>query len=169
MTVIVGIRDNGKVYMGSDRSASDGDTILQMTTPKIFRVGNFLIGYSGSQGLGVMSKHLRCWNTEPEDIERFLRVDFVKEFKGLREEIGGSDDDHASWLIAYNTYLYEVDTESFSVFPFDYTAIGSGSAVALGSLYSTPEQSPMHRVHKAVNAAIEHTPTCCGKVDTFIL
>ena len=65
MTVIAGIASEGVVYLSGDRGASDGDSILSMTTPKICKVGDFVIGYAGSGGLGQIVKHLECWNRHP--------------------------------------------------------------------------------------------------------
>ena len=169
MTVIAGIASEGVVYLSGDRGASDGDSILSMTTPKICKVGDFCIGYAGSGGLGQIVKHLECWNRHPRNIDKFLRNEFVEEFKAAREKIGGKDEEEASLLIGYKGILYEMETSDYGVYPFTYTAIGSGGPIALGSLYATKNSpiSPELRLNAAINAAIEHNPGCKGPIDTL--
>ena len=169
MTVIAGIASEGVVYISGDRGASDGDSIIAMTTPKICKVGDFVIGYAGSGGLGQIVKHLECWTRHPKNPEKFLRNDFVEEFKAVREKIGGKDEEEASLLIGYKGTLYEMETSDYGVYPFTYTAIGSGGPIALGSLHSTENTAflPQMRVEKAVEAAIAHSPTCLGPIDTI--
>ena len=137
MTVIAGIAHQGNVYLSGDRGASDGDSILSMTTPKICKVGDFIIGYAGSGGLGQIVTHLECWTRHPKDVEKFLRMDFVEEYIKAREKIGGKDEEEASLLIGYKGALYEMETSDYGVYPFTYTSIGSGGPIALGSLHST--------------------------------
>ena len=167
MTVIAGIASKGKVYFSGDRGASDGDSILSMTTPKIFQSGDFLLGYAGSGGLGQILKHMECWNKHPRNVEKFLRNDFVEEFKTLREKIGGKDEEEASLLVGYKGTLWEMETSDFGVYPFEYTAIGSGGPIALGSLHTSVTYTPEKRTILAVEAAIAHSPTCLGPIDTL--
>ena len=169
MTVIAGIASEGTVYMSGDRGASDGDSILSMATPKICKVNDWLIGYAGSGGLGQILKHLECWTRHPKNAERFLRNDFVEEYKTAREKIGGKDEEEASILLGYKGILYEMETSDYGVYTFAYTAIGSGGPIALGSLHSTENTAflPQMRVEKAVEAAIAHSPSCLGPIDNL--
>lgn len=167
MTVIAGIAHQGNVYLGGDRGASDGDSIIAMTTPKICKVGDFIMGYAGSGGLGQIIKHLECWNRHPKNAERFLRNDFVEEFQTARAKIGGKDEEEATLLIGYKGILWEIDTSDYACFPFGYSAIGSGGPIALGSLHSSQlsAMAPDLRLELAINAAITHNPGCLGPID----
>jgi ATP-dependent protease HslVU (ClpYQ) peptidase subunit len=170
MTVVAGLISDSVVYMGADRGASDGDSILSMNTPKIAKVNNWLIGYAGSGGLGQIVQHLDCWREHPKDVEKFLRMDFVEEYIKAREKVAGKDEEEAQLLIGHKGKLYEMDTSDYAIFPFGYTAIGSGGAIALGSLFSTENTAflPQMRVEIAINAAITHNPACNGPIDTYI-
>ena len=169
MTVIAGIAHQGSVYISGDRGASDGDSILSMTTPKIDKVNDWIFGYAGSGGLGQIVKHLECWNRHPKNAERFLRNDFVEEFQTARAKIGGKDEEEATLLIGYKGTLWEIDTSDYACFPFGYTAIGSGGPIALGSLHATQHTAitPELRLEMAINSAIEHNPSCKGPIDTI--
>ena len=61
-----------------------------------------------------------------------------------------------------------MDTSDYSVFPFDYTAIGSGAPIALGSLY-TSEEDTHEKGIIAVLAAIHHSPSCKDPIDSLSL
>ncbi len=50
MTCIAVVRDpaTNKIYMAGDRGASDDGTILSLTSPKVWKLGPYLIGYAGA-------------------------------------------------------------------------------------------------------------------------
>lgn len=52
MTCIVGIVDNGKVYMGADSLGVGGLSKRVRKDPKLFRVGEFVFGYTSSFRMG---------------------------------------------------------------------------------------------------------------------
>jgi hypothetical protein len=61
--------------------------------------------------------------------------------------------------------LFEVYTDDWGIVELSETAVGSGSSYALGSLYSTQDKEPLYRVHEALNASIQYSPTCAGPID----
>jgi ATP-dependent protease HslVU (ClpYQ) peptidase subunit len=48
MTVLAVVRHEDKVYMAGDRGASDDNTILSLTAPKVWKLGPYLLGYAGA-------------------------------------------------------------------------------------------------------------------------
>jgi 20S proteasome alpha/beta subunit len=171
MTAIVGIKDDRSVYLFSERGASDNDTIVAMTTPKIWKVSeNIIAGYAGSGGLGQMIQYMK-WPTFDGDAMEYLRASLAPAIIKTRDKNAGKDEEEASLLIGIKTnipMLFEMDTSDYSVFPFDYTAIGSGGPIALGSLHSTTG-SLESRGKKAIMAAIDHSPSCLGPFDSLFL
>jgi 20S proteasome alpha/beta subunit len=171
MTVIVGIRDEERVALFGDRGASDNDSIVSMTTPKIWKVSeNIICGYAGSGGLGQMIQYMK-WPVLEGDPMKWLRATLAPAIIKTREKMAGKDEEEASLLIGIKTtepLLFEIDTSDYSIFPFTYTAIGSGGPIALGSLYTSEENTAI-RGERAVLAAIEHSPSCKGPVDSLFL
>jgi 20S proteasome alpha/beta subunit len=171
VTAIVGIKDDKNVYLFGDRGASDSDTIVSMTTPKIWQVSeNIIAGYAGSGGLGQMIQYMK-WPTFDGDAMEYLRASLAPAIIKARDKMAGKDEEEASLLVGINTIepmLFEMDTSDYSVFPFDYTAIGSGGPIALGSLHSTTG-SLESRGKKAIMAAIDHSPSCKGPFDSLFL
>jgi len=171
MTVIIGITDEENVCLYSDRGASDSDTIVSMTTPKIWKVSeNIIAGYAGSGGLGQMIQYMK-WPVLEGDPMKYLRATLAPAIIKGREKMAGKDEEEASLLIGIKVeepLLFEMDTSDYSVFPFQYTAIGSGGPIALGSLYSTLGTLE-ERGCLAVSSAIEHSPSCKGPIDSLFL
>ncbi len=172
MTAIVGIKDDTSVCLYSDCGASDNDTIVSMTAPKIWKVSeNIICGYAGSGGLGQLIQYMKWPVFDGNDSMKWLRATLAPAIIKHREKMAGKDEEEASLLVGiYKEVpeLFEIDTSDYSVFPFDYTAIGSGGPIALGSLY-TSTGSIQERAEKAVLAAIEHSPSCKGPVNSLIL
>ena len=168
MTVVAGIRTDENVYLFSDASASDGDTILSMTTPKIWKASeNIICGYAGSAGLGQLLQFMDWPEFDDKDVLRWMRVVLAPAFMEAREKMAGKDEEEASFLVGVkgkDTHLFEMQTSDYSFFPFDYSAIGTGSAQALGSLYSSKHMDVMQRGVLSIEAAVEHTPSCKGPV-----
>lgn len=169
MTVIVGISTGKNVYMGADRGASDDDTIISLSRPKISIRDGWIFGYSSSLGTGQLLEMIDL-PIPNNDIYRLIRTDMVSSLKSAIEDYGSSDSDHAAdFLIGANGMLFEFNTTDWSVAEVKETAIGSGGSFALGSLYTSKHLLPEDRIDLAVHAAIQYSPTCQGPVDILKL
>ena len=58
-----------------------------------------------------------------------------------------------SLIFAYESHIYEISSDGGVVEVDDYTAIGSGDEIALGSLNTTEELLPIERIIKAIEAS----------------
>ena len=69
MTCVIGIVDNGKVWMGGDSAAIDSEeeTITLRKDPKVFRNEDFLIGFAGTYRLGQLIQYMfNCPYRKPD-------------------------------------------------------------------------------------------------------
>ena len=168
MTCIVGIAKDGVVYMGGDRGASDDNVILSMSRPKIVQINNYLIGYAGSQGIGQLA-HMIDLPPIGKNIEKTLRTTFVKTLKAAIEEYGNAsnvDDNATDWLIGVDGKLFEISSVDWQVTEFEYTAIGTGGPIALGSLHTSQTwKDNQKRIRYALQAAVDTSPSCSGPID----
>ena len=168
MTCIVGIAKDGIVYMGGDRGASDGTTILPLCRPKIVKHNEYLIGYAGSQGIGELAHII---NTPPitKNIEKTLRTTFVKSLKDAIELYGNAshlEDNATDWLVGVQGRLFEISSEDWSVCEFAESSIGSGNTIALGSLHTSRNWKDQEkRIRYSLEAAVEISPTCLPPID----
>jgi ATP-dependent protease HslVU (ClpYQ) peptidase subunit len=161
MTCIVGIAENGKVYIGGDSAGVAGLDLTVRSDEKVFKNGEFLFGFTGSFRVGQLLRF--SWSppsrSEGMDDYKFLVTTFINSIRDLLknggcarnkdgEEIGGF------FLVGYRGKLYKVESDyqvGASVDPF--MAAGCGDLIALGSMFSTPKATPRTRLEVALKAA----------------
>jgi ATP-dependent protease HslVU (ClpYQ) peptidase subunit len=173
MTCIAAIKSNGKVYMAGDRGASDSTTglILNLSKPKIYKVGDYIFGFAGT-----MDGQRIAYSFDPpkphldEDIDVFMHTTFIKALRSYYEEWWFPTDNESdfSMLIAYKDRLYEHNASDMSITEYtnNYMAVGSGESYAYGYLAATTAtKNPEQAVEGAVKTAIKFSPTCAGSVD----
>ena len=170
MTCIVAMPDGSHVYMAVERALSDDDVITAMSVPKIRQNDKYLIGYADSPGTGQLLHWIALPTPPRTNVEKFMRTTWVNAVRKSLNDSGVDlkDNAHASFLVGVSGQLFFVDTTDWQVSECEYMAIGSGSSIALGSLYTTASwKSPEKRAYTAVSAAIELSPSCKGPIDSL--
>lgn len=171
MTCIVGLKANGKVYIAGERGASDSDSIMHLTKPKIIKVGPYVVGFAGTlEGQRLLYSFNPPKPHEDEDLEVFMHTVFLKYLKDFYDEwwVDTAKDAELSMLIAIKDRLYEhtASDMSLSEYSIPYCSIGSGSSFALGFLYASQTFDSAEKVVEgAVKAAIKFSTTCSGTID----
>lgn len=187
MTCIVGLKANGRVFIGGDSAGSDNHNIETRLDTKVFKVGDFLIGYTSSFRMGQL---LRFKFSPPaqhkgQDDYEYLCTEVIDHIKTLFESNGFSKVDsnvHSGgvFLLAYNNRLYSIyDDYQVGETANGFAACGCGDQVALGSLYTTlPRQvvrdgvlanitmTAESRINMALSAAEEF---CLGVRKPFVI
>lgn len=163
MTVIVGVIEGDKVWMGGDSAYSAGSFLAIRATPKVFKNGPFLIGCCG----GARVRDVLRYHFEPPkhprgmDIARYMRVPFVdgvrdslRKSGALRKAQDVEELTDSAILVAYRGRLFEIE-EDFQVGePLDgFGAVGCGAGVALGALVVSDHVPPRKRVLAALGAS----------------
>jgi ATP-dependent protease HslVU (ClpYQ) peptidase subunit len=173
MTCIVGIADGDSVYMGGDRGVSDDNVILKMSRSKVTQHGDFIIGYSGSLGVGQLMEFITYPKvTKATDVYKTIKIDLVEQVKSLYESHSRDIEDNGTdWLIGCKGRLFEFSSADWGVLEIQECSIGTGSPIALGSLYTSREieDNPIIRITYALNAACELSPTCSLPVDILYI
>jgi len=172
MTCIVALIHENKVLLGGDAAASDDKSglIFQRTDPKVFKVGQYGVGFVDSFRMGQILQY--NW-TPPKytptagyrNLDKFIRTKFVDSVKDAFKEHGygnfssGTEDgdEGGIFIIAVQGAgrIFTMDTD-FHIAEADvhYMAEGAGQELALGSLYSTSMvKTPRKRVRMALEAA----------------
>jgi len=181
MTCIVGLIDGNKVYLGGDAAASDEKSglIFQRPDPKVFKVGQYGIGFTDSFRMGQIlqynwtpPKYIPTVNNK--NLDKFMRTKFVDSVKEAFKENGygqfGQQQEDGDlggiFLIAVaGTGRLFVMDEDFHIGESDtmYMAEGSGALIALGSLHSTGTiKTSRKRVRMALEAAAKFIMTVRG-------
>lgn len=169
MTCIVGISDGDLVYIGGDRSASDGDSIVSIKNPKVEERSNWIYGYAGTIGIGQLLSFINL-RPEVDNPYTYIRLTIVEELKKAIESFSNPPVEHdTTWLIGKNGRLFELSSQDWGVVEVDQTSIGSGSQYALGSLYTSIDKHPIERINLAVGSAITYSPMCQGPIDIVFI
>ena len=170
MTCIVALSHNGKVVMGGDASAADETSSLVSSRkePKVFIKNGYLIGYAGSFRFGKVIEHsFNPPKLQDGRIDKFLNTSFIdalRECCELNKVDPGSEEDSSEMLIGVAGRVFEFCNDwHFGEDVNDFNAIGSGTKLALGSLYSTRRmRSPNARIQLALESAEKFSASVRG-------
>lgn len=171
MTCIVGLKSNSRVYLAGERGASNDDSIMHLTKPKIHRFGPYVIGFAGTmEGQRLQYAFNPPRPHEDEDLDVFMHTEFIKYLRDFYEEwwVDTSRDAELSMLIGIKDRLYEHNSADMSLneYSIGYSSVGSGAHFALGFLYGSQSfDNPEKVVEGAIKAAIKFSPTCSGTID----
>lgn len=161
MTCIVGIQENGKVYIGGDSAGVAGWDLSVWSDEKVFRNGEFLFGFTHSFRMGQLLRFAFSAPSRAENMEdyKYLVTNFTDAIRNCLKsggfattkdgaEVGGK------FLFGYRGKLYCMQADYQVAKTVDgYAAAGCGDSIALGSMFSTAGKAPRERVEIALNAA----------------
>jgi ATP-dependent protease HslVU (ClpYQ) peptidase subunit len=145
MTCIAGAVINGELCIGGDAVSVHGSSAARIGTKgKVFRVGEFLVGSSGTVRCQQVIRYL----LEPPPIEEELTAYIVRRFVPvLREAMkdnggeckspSGNDEMDARYLVGVRGRLFEIDS-GYGVFESlaPYAAVGCADQEALAAMYT---------------------------------
>ena len=162
MTCIVGLVDEGKVYIGGDSAGvGNGWDLIVRADPKVFRTGPFLMGFTTSFRMGQLLHYALVAPSHPPDIDlnHYMTVEFINAVRDCLKTGGwakkeGEKELGGVFLVGYLGHLFHIESDYQVGEALDgYMAVGSGDQVALGALYATQKLPPLVRVRLALEAA----------------
>ncbi len=165
MTCIVGIETPDGVLIGADSIAVAGWTanIRGAAEPKLFRLREYIIGFTSSYRMGdLLRYHLTIASPPKTRLHRHMVVNVVPAIRACLKDGGfATTKDGAevggAFLVGVRgrVYLisqdYQVDRSTYG-----YNVTGMTDQ-ALGSLASTEGEEPRARIRKALEAAERHS------------
>lgn len=162
MTCIVGVVAGREVTIGADSAGVAGSEQTIRRDRKVFRNGEFVIGFTSSFRMGQLLRHAFTPPPLPKraaDLERYMVLDFVDALRALLKERGWAKTDSGReeggcFLVGvrgrlfaiYSDYQVEEASDGFN-------SVGCGSAVARGALFATGAMKPKPRLLVALRAA----------------
>ena len=167
MSVVVAIKEGGKIYLGADSQVTKGGTRTTLKNPnnyKIWKVDGCEGCIMGHVGNLRDANVIRLMCNVIDDYDEYRkRVDYrfivkyivpeivksLREANYLKSGEGYVDFIDSAFLFAYRDSLYMINSDLSVIEVDDYVAIGSGANEAIGSLLSTEGQSPRKRIVKA--------------------
>ena len=165
MTCIVAVKGNGKIVIGGDSAGVSGLDVCVRKDPKVFRVGDFVIGFTSSFRMGQALMDLKVpAQKKGEDDYAYMRTTFVKTVQKLFEKAGFLKTEHdqksgGTFLVIYRNEIYKIEEDFQVEVRYDpYNACGCGEGYALGALaaYSVGNeliQRPRASVERALSIA----------------
>lgn len=164
MTCVVGVVKDGIVYMGADSAESAGWSIRD-TDQKIFKVGEFLIGQSGSVRAGQLVQYMMSVERQSArtDDMCYMVMVFAESVRTVQKEHGkaniesNKEDSNLELLIGYRGNLYRLYGDyTIRSCKNGFDAIGSGGDFAVGVLAALSDLSPKKRIRKALKISAQY-------------
>lgn len=171
MSVIVAIKEKGKIYVGCDSQVTQGSTrstLKNKNNYKIWQVNNAdhcIMGHVGlvrdANVVRLMENLIDDYAVCKKEINYRYVVKYVvpqiieelKKFNYIKQDEGYFDSMESSYLLAYEDQLFKISPNGTVIEVDDCVAIGSGQDQAIGSLLSTEGQDPEMRIVKAIKAS----------------
>jgi hypothetical protein len=171
MTCVVGLVEGNDVFIGADSAGVAGLSIAVRADEKVFRNGEFVFGFTTSFRMGQLLRYrfsppdLR----EGQSIMAYMVTDFIDAVRATMADGGFLHTDNGrisggNFLVGFRGRLFEID-EDFQVGERlgNFAAVGCGSDLALGSLFSTPRSAgPISRITTALGAAASFSAGVCA-------
>jgi len=176
MTCVVGVRHEGVIYIGADSLSSDRVEAQVRKDPKVFTLGEFVIGFTSSWRMGQVLRYHFKLPAIPDDIDlhAYMVLHFVEELRTVAKkaaiaEVQNSVESLGKFLVGVRGRLFCIESD-FQVGEGvqDYAAVGSGSAYALGAMHFQRwrlldrPRYPSAEIQCALEAASEHSPYVRG-------
>lgn len=147
--------------MGGDSAGVSGYSVTVRRDPKVFQVGDYLIGYTSSFRMGQLLRfNLSVGEQDPrhDDFQHMATVfiDAVRNAlkSGGYARIDSGAETGGDFLVGYKGRLYKIEAD-FQVGESmdDFDCVGCGEDYALGSLYATRSLTASKRITLALEAA----------------
>jgi len=170
MTCIVGLETDQGVIIGADSAASAGWDGWVTRLKKVFRRGDFLIGYTSSFRMGQLLQHSLIVEPQKEGQEdlEFLVTTFIDAVRTCLKDGGfvkveNLVEEGGRFLVGYRGKLYVISSDFQVNSSRDgYQAVGCGASYALGNLFNSKAQPAKTRVRQALKAAAHFSNGVCG-------
>lgn len=166
MTCLVGLMQGGKAYIGVDGYATTDECERKpIICRKVFASDNYVVAFAGHIRTGQLLYPESGFNF-PEDIYQIPNHMYLwlREFEAIGKDEVQMAMMQSNFLILKDNRLYEIlmDMQISEIDPnMGFTALGSGTPFAMGSLYTTSlvedsdALSPKVRIQLALDSAAE--------------
>lgn len=163
MTCIVGLVDKGRVYIGGDSAGIAGLSLTVRSDPKVFAIGEFVVGYTSSFRMGQLLRFKFQPPAIEGDLFAYMATHFVDALRecfkqGGYAEVCNGQESGGNFLVGVRGHLFHIQSdyqvgEALS----QYDACGCGDDVACGALYATKGKGARYRIRTALEAAEQHS------------
>jgi ATP-dependent protease HslVU (ClpYQ) peptidase subunit len=161
VTAIAGIVQSGRVHLAGDSAITAGWALTISAHPKVFRVGPYVIGTSGSPRVAQLMRYALDVPEPLGDLHRFMATVFIDAVRQTLKDGGAATKESerestgsSFALVGVHGRLFEIQSDyQVGESANGYAAIGCGFEPCLGALYATPTLAPRRRLQIAMEAA----------------
>lgn len=169
MTCIAGAINGNEVWIGGDAVSVHCDSAARVSTQaKVFQVGEFLIGSSGTLRVQQIIRYLFAPPAIESDLMSYMVKGFVPALRTVIKDNGGEFTDSngnsqldGRYLIGVRGRIFEIDS-SYAVFEakVNYAAVGCADQEALAAMFTATslmagDIGPEEIVRRGLLAAVE--------------
>lgn len=145
MTAIAGLIDGKDVWIGGDSAGVGGSFLTIRRDPKVFTIGEFVLGYTSSFRMGQLLRFYLNPDTpkENQDKYEYMVCSFIPKVRQVLKENGylkteNNREEAGVFLVGWRGALYQIDSDMQVSEPaFPYFACGCGRDLVIGSLNAT--------------------------------
>ena len=188
MSLVVVIKDNGRIVMGADKQGTLGDS-KSHTATKVWTVKGYDGCLMGGVGLCRANQVMQYANglIDRNDFENG-KLDINEEYVAMQLaptivqylsacgiELNGNEEDGCKFSALPNSYIFAYKDKAWLIGQDltveeidDYLAIGSGSAVAKGVLFASRDKDPFKRIAMAIEAASIETISVDDSIEVLV-
>lgn len=173
MTCIVAVEHEGKVWVGGDAAASDESEIVSRWNDKVFSLGEFVIGYSGSFRIGQLLQYAFSppeQTSKQTDME-YMVVDFVGSLRALLKDNGAVSKENeveshdAGIVVGYRGRIYLIESDFHVGRALEtFVALGDGAPFARGALHAIRKLEKDLPLDDKILSCLEIAEACCASV-----
>lgn len=192
MTIVVAVKTDDKIIIGSDKRVIEDETITSENSSKILikdfaiesysdlKYDKFIIAFSGLYSLFELLRTFKAPNMNSKDsFLEYLYKTFVpklnshlNKYNFIQEYRSGQRGVDWELIIAYKNSLFLVEFNlGISEIQTPYYAIGAPRDIALGSLYTSYNETKhpveIRMVKTAIHACATHNTTCNDNIDLY--
>jgi ATP-dependent protease HslVU (ClpYQ) peptidase subunit len=162
VTCIVAVVEGDSIWMGGDSAGSAGNWLTIRADQKVFRNGEFIMGFCGSYRMGQLLRYAFVPPKQPRraDVHRYMVTTFVDEVRdtlkkgGFARKKDDVEEIDGAFLVGYRGRLFEIECDYQVGEAVDgFAATGSGASIAQGALCVTQGMDPRKRLRVALDAA----------------
>ena len=165
MSCVVGLIDNGRVWMGGDSQAIDAVGYQDIdANPKVFHRGNLLLGAVGSIRLRQLLRYeeLPSLRVVEPGLSIEVLAEAIRQIAKENDLVTDGEIPGAAVMVGFAGHLALIQTNFGVISPMcGYSATGTGGPVALGALsvLMHSNKSAEERVRQALAASAQWQAT----------
>ncbi len=159
MTCIVGLVDEGNVYIGGDSAGVAGLSLSIRKDEKVFGNGPFIMGGTTSFRMLQLLRYKFSppAQTVHQDDMEYMVTSFIDSARKCFVENGFGDKDATeggNFLVGYKGNLYTIERDyQVGIVANTFDAVGCGSDLAMGAMFASEGLTPEERINIALEAA----------------